>query len=426
MKNNHNFLEVPNINSKDALFKKLIYNVEDILLNNDIKLTKEVEHLCICSGGTTSSCAQNGLITLDLRKNYNKIHLERETNIVTIGGGVIMGDLMNYLEKHNRSFPIGLSKLPGAGYILTGGVSPLSRSYGLAIDNIESIKGFLGNGKFISLKKNQISRDKQLIWEAIKGAAPFFSIITEIGLRTIPSYPIQIIEGFINSNELSEIIKLSEGFPENISLQWIYAKKIYIYIVAEFKDDLEKEGIKENLLTLKKFSTLEQKFYGNLNEINFFAKELELFELNSNNHSEVISLLGEDLKNDVPIFIKYLNEIMDDKPNNSCYVASQQLGFKTKKLNNGSSFFVHRKSTWKPWIYASWKKNDLKEKEVVMDWMYKSWSKLKRFYPNIHLAQLHNHLNSHREELQLAFGNRIEELKTLKNICDPQSILPPL
>ena len=426
MKKNHNFLEVPNINSKDALFKKLIYNVEDFLLNDESKLTKEVEHLCICSGGTTSSCAKNGLITLDLRKNYNKIHLERETNIVTIGGGVIMGDLMNYLEKHNRSFPIGLSKLPGAGYILTGGVSPLSRSYGLAIDNIESIKGFLGNGTFISLKKNHISRDKQLIWEAIKGAAPFFSIITEIGLKTIQSYPIQIIEGFINSDELSEIIKLSEGFPENISLQWIYAKKIYIYIVAEFKDDLEKEVIKENLLTLEKFSTLEQKFYGNLNEINFFAKELELFELNSNNHSEVISLLGEDLKNDVPIFIKYLNEIMDNKPNNSCYVASQQLGFKTKKLNHGSSFFVHRKSTWKPWIYASWKKNDLKEKEVVMDWMYKSWRKLKRFYPNIHLAQLHNHLNSHTEELQLAFGNRIEELKTLKNICDPQSILPPL
>ena len=426
MKKNHNFLEVPNINSKDALFKKLIYKVEDFLLNDDSKLTKEDEHLCICSGGTTSSSAQNGLITLDLRKNYNKIHLDKETNVVTIGGGVIMGDLMNYLEKHNRSFPIGLSKLPGAGYILTGGVSPLSRSYGLAIDNIESIKGFLGNGKFISLKKNQISRDKQLIWEAIKGAAPFFSIITEIGLRTIQSYPIQIIEGFINSNELSEIIKLSEGFPENISLQWIYAKKIYIYIVAEFKDDLEKEGIKENLLTLEKISTLEQKFYGNFNEINFFAKELELFELNSNNHSEVISLLGEDLKNDIPIFIKYLNEIMDNKPNNSCYVASQQLGFKTKKLNHGASFFVHRKSTWKPWIYASWKKNDLQEKEVALEWIYKSWSKLKRFYPNIHLAQLHNHLNSHEEEITLAFGNRMNELKTLKNIFDPQGILPPL
>ena len=38
-----------------------------------------------------------------------------------------MKDLMNYLEKHNRTFPTGLSKLPGAGYILTGGISPMSR-----------------------------------------------------------------------------------------------------------------------------------------------------------------------------------------------------------------------------------------------------------------------------------------------------------
>ena len=147
MKNN-SLLEVPNINSKDAKFKKLIYDVDDSLFCED-NYYEEFEHLCVCSGGTTSSCAKNGFTTLDLRKNYSKIHLDRKTNLVTIGGGVIMGDLVNYLQKHNRSFPIGLSKLPGAGYILTGGVSPLSRAYGLAIDNIESIKGFLGNGTFI-------------------------------------------------------------------------------------------------------------------------------------------------------------------------------------------------------------------------------------------------------------------------------------
>ncbi len=426
MKKNNNLLEIPNINSKDAKFKELVYDVKDSLFKEDNYSKKEFEHLCVCSGGTTSSCAKNGFTTLDLRKNYSKIHFYKESNLVTIGGGVIMGDLINHLQKHNRSFPIGLSKLPGAGYILTGGVSPLSRAYGLAIDNIESIKGFLGNGTFISLKKNQISKEKKLIWEAIKGAAPFFSIITEIGLLTIQSNPIKVIEGFVNLNELSEIIKLSEKFPENISLQWIYAKKIYIYIFAELKNSLEDKRTKAYFLLLEKFSGLEKKFYENFNEINFFPKDLELYELNVNNHSEVISLLGEDLKNDIPIFIKCLNEIMDNKPNNSCYVASQQLGGKTKKLNHGSSFFIHRKSTWKPWIYASWKKNDLQEKALVMDWMYKSWIKLKRFYPHIHLAQLHNHLNSHKEELTLAFGNRIDELKTLKNIFDPQSILPPL
>ena len=426
MKDYKNKLEIPNINSKDANFKKLIYNVKDFLLKFDLESINEFEHLCICSGGTTSSCAKNGFITIDLRKNYNKINFDTETNLVTIGGGVIMGNLMNILETHNRCFPIGLSKLPGAGYILTGGVSPLSRRYGLAIDNIESIKGFLGNGRFISLDKNNLQPEQKLIWEAIKGAAPFFSIITEIKLKSIQSHPIQIIEGFIDSNELTEVIKLSEGFPENVSLQWIFTKEIYIYILAEFRDSFDEQKTREMLLPLEKISTLKQKMYSNLNQINFFPRELELFELNSNNHSEVISLLGEDLKNDIQNFVNSLIEIMDSKPNNSCYIASQQLGCQTKNANEGSSFFVHRNSTWKPWIYASWNKNDLQEREQAINWMYKSWRKLKRFYPNIHLAQLHNHLNSHKEELTLAYGNRLDELKTLKNIYDPQCILPPL
>jgi len=426
VKKDNYFLEIPNINSKDAKLKNLIYDLDDSLFNVNNYSKEKFEHLCVCSGGTTSSCAKNGFTTLDLRKNHRKIHLNRENNLVTIGGGVIMGDLLNYLQKNNRSFPIGLSKLPGAGYILTGGVSPLSRAYGLAIDNIESIKGFLGNGKFISLKRNQINSEKQLIWEAIKGAAAFFSIITEIELKTIKSNPIIVFEGFVNLNELSEIIEISEGFPENISLQWIYAQKIYIYVFAELRNNIEDKRADKYLILLEKFPSLEKKLHENFNKINFFPKELDLYELNSNNHSEVISLLGEDLKNDTPIFIKFLKEIMDNRPNNSCYVASQQLGCKTKKSNHGSSFFIHRKSTWKPWIYASWNKNDLQEKKIVIDWMYKSWNKLKRFYPNIHLAQLHNHLNSHREEISLAFGNRLDELNTLKNICDPQGILPPL
>ena len=103
-----------------------------------------------------------------------------------------MKDLMNYLEKHNMTFPTGLSKLPGAGYILTGGISPMSRRYGLAIDNIESIKGYLGNGNFISLEQNSLDSDQKLLWEGLKGAAPFLAIITEIGLKTFQSHPIPV------------------------------------------------------------------------------------------------------------------------------------------------------------------------------------------------------------------------------------------
>ena len=421
----NNLFSVPNINSRDAQIKKIIYKVED-LFNKSNKPLSTINHLCVCSGGTTSSCAKNNLITLDLRKEYNKISFEKDKRIATIGGGVLMKDLLNYLEKYNQIFPTGLSNLPGAGYILTGGISPLSRRYGLAIDNIEFVKGYLGNGDFINLKKSNLKNDEKLIWEAIKGAAPFLSIITEIGLRTYEIHPILIIEGFINEKEFSEIINIAENFPENFSLQWVFTEKIYVYILAELKDNLDKEKASKYLSIFKKFKSLKNKIYKNYNQINFFPSELNLYELNQNNYSEVISLLGKDLKNDIHTLIKYLKEINRDRPNRSCYVASQQLGCKTTTNLNGSSFFIHRECTWKPWIYASWNKKNLYEREIVMEWMNESWKKLKRFFPYIHLAQLHNHLYSHDEELILSFGERLDELKTLKNFCDPESILPPL
>ena len=71
MKKINNLLEVPNINSSDAQVKKLIYKIEDDLFNSKFKSSSKPNYLCICSGGTTSSCARNGLITLDLRKEYN-------------------------------------------------------------------------------------------------------------------------------------------------------------------------------------------------------------------------------------------------------------------------------------------------------------------------------------------------------------------
>ena len=139
MLENTNSFNVPNINSNNAITKEIIYEIDSETFENLKQDLKNESFLCVCSGGTTSNCARDNFITLDLRKNYGNIFLNKSTGIVSIGGGVVMGDLLNYLKKENLFFPSGLSKLPGVGFILTGGVSPLSRKYGLAIDNLEYI-----------------------------------------------------------------------------------------------------------------------------------------------------------------------------------------------------------------------------------------------------------------------------------------------
>ena len=424
---NTNSFQVPNSNSSTAKVKDILYSLDKNLFDQLNNKFSEESYLCICGGGTTSSCAKDNHITIDLRKNYNQITFDNNEDYIKIGGGVLMGDLINKLDKYNKTFPFGLSKLPGIGYVLTGGISPLSRRYGLAIDNIISAKGFLGNGEYFSLNLESINSEKEInIWEGIKGAAPFFSVITEIGLKTYNSYPVKVFEGFVENNELVELINISESFPENMSLQWIFSDKIYIYIVIEIKTKKDKEVFEKYIVNFKEYKSLKIKNFKSFNHIKFFPKELNLFELKGGYHSEVISLLGKELKNNSHDFIKELIEINSTRPNRSCYVASQQLGGKAKYENKFSSFFIHRDCIWKPWIYASWEKDNSKERQLALNWMNKSWYKLKRFYPYIHLAQLHNHLKTHEEELVLAFGNKLSNLKLLKKFYDPSSILPPL
>tara|TARA_Y100001968_G_scaffold333950_1_gene401719 strand:- start:12444 stop:13721 length:1278 start_codon:yes stop_codon:yes gene_type:complete len=421
-----NSIEVINTNARDSKIKDTFFDVKkDIFKKGRLNL-KSDEYICICSGGTTSGCAKNDFITLDLRRNYNQISHNKHKEIAVVGGGVLMKDLSNKLEADEYIFPMGLSNLPGMGYVLTGGVSPLSRRYGLAIDNIEFIKGYLGDSSYFSLYKNELNTKNEIyLWEALRGAAPFLSIITEIGLKTIKSYPIQLFEGFINQIELKEIIEMAESFPQNMSLQWIFTEKIYIYIVAEIKNEEDKINNENYLKIFHKYS-LANKFYKSFNHIKFFPAELGIFELNLNYHSEVISLLGDDLNNNVGEFIRIISEINNNKPNKSCYIACQQLGENTKTDNNSPSLFVHRNSSWKPWIFTSWERNNLEQQEISIRWMIDSWCKLKLLFPNIHLAQLHNHLDSHQEELSRAFDNKLNKLKILKNFCDPSGILPPL
>ena len=46
--------------------------------------------------------------------------------------------------------------------------------------------------------------------------------------------------------------------------------------------------------------------------------------------------------------------------------------------------------------------------------------------PGVHLAQLHDHLPGHRQELEDAFGDWLPALRQLKAELDPEGRFPPL
>lgn len=424
MKNKKKLLDVPNnlanTSQVAGIFENLDKHLKYLLKNDQL----DQKPLLVCSGGTSSRCAANKHWSLDLRKNFDFINLNLNTLEADIGGGISMGRLVNELSLNNRSFPIGLSGKTGIGYILTGGISPLSRSEGLAIDQVVEIEGVWGNGSdFLFTKPNKLSsKEDELIWKGLCGAAPFLGIISKLKIQTKPIEPLIIWQSELTIEELSKIVISSEKWSNFSSLQWTWADKIKAYGV--FK--INKERSLNDLTDLKEI--LPYNFEKNIIKVNGI-KDLPLFNASyknktkSNYNSEVIGLLSKNWASLTPKILSIIDDLIQNKPHSRCCIAAQQLGGETK-ANPYKTSFIHRKAIWKPWITATWPQDDLNCREESLYWLKGAWDKLEPYCIGIHLAQMHQHLNWNSRACSSAFGEWMPGLKKLKKNFDPNVLLP--
>ena len=360
---------------------------------------------------------------MDLRQKYQKISFDLEKKDVEIEAGVTMGELSSYLKNHKRSFPIGLSGKTGMGYILTGGISPLSRSKGLAIDQIKEIHGFWGDGKEFHLLKPNTKKESIFEWKALCGAAIFLGIITKVKLKTQPLRPLLSWTANLSLSQLSECINQAEGWPNSLSLQWIYGENIFAHAIGEVRNT-DDESVLINLLESLPFS--RNRIINKFNDMNSLLNfSLGNNKNNHSNHSEVLGLLGPAWQESNPKVLKILKDLIDKRPNKSCYVASQQLGGLTH-FNDLDTSFIHRDAIWKPWINGGWEANDLSKRKRTLEWMKECWNNLEFICPGVHLAQIHPHLEWHEKELSSAFKEWLPKLQEIKAIHDPRNLMPPL
>ena len=418
-----NLLSIQNQNAKDSDILGVLEVINSEFLQSLSSLQKTSIPFLVSSGGTTSRAAADNHWILDLRKNYQNISFDLKKKHVEIEAGVMMGDLSEFLEKHKRSFPIGLSGKTGMGYILTGGISPLSRSRGLAIDQILEIQGFWGNGKKFHLFRPNTQEKSSNEWKAICGAAIFLGIITKVKLKTQPLRQVLSWTANLTYSELSECINQAESWPNSLSLQWIWGENIFALAIGEVIDN-DHEALLINLLERLPFrSNRIIKKVNNMNSLPNLSHGNN--KSNNTTHSEVLGLLGPAWQENNLKVLKIIKELVDKRPNKSCYIASQQLGGLTH-LKNIETSFLHRDAIWKPWINGAWEANNQLKRKKTLKWMEECWTNLEFICPGVHLAQIHPHLPWHQKELSSAFKDWLPKLQELKAINDPRNLMPPL
>ena len=306
---------------------------------------------------------------------------------------------------------------------MTGGISPLSRSRGLAIDQILEIKGFWGNGKEFHLFRPNTKEETTFEWKALCGAAIFLGIITNVKLKTQPLRPLLSWTANLSFSQLSECINQAENWPNSLSFQWIYGEDIFAHAIGVVKNN-DDESIIINLLERLPFS--RNRIINKFNDMNSLPNlKLENNKNNNSNHSEVLGLLGPAWQENNPQVLKILKDLINKRPNKSCYIASQQLGGLTH-FNDLDTSFIHRDAIWKPWINGAWEACDLSKRKRTLEWMKECWNNLEFICPGVHLAQIHPHLDWHEKELSSAFKDWLPKLQEIKAIHDPRNVMPPL
>ena len=423
----NDLLDFPNAIANKAISKGYFEKVDDNLKNLLKKDSISPKPLLVCSGGTTTRCAADGHWTIDLRKNYNHLKFDRTDSTIEIGAGLTMGRLAAELAKEKRSFPIGLSGITGLGYILTGGISPLSRSQELAIDNVLGFKGIWGNGNYFEIKKPAkfATKKEKIEWKSLCGASPFLAIITSIKAKTFDLEKLIVWQGSVSPIQLSKAINHAEKWVTSASLQWIWDEEIKLYVVIKADDMEASRDLSYLIKSLSLDSNQEIINISGIHQLPEFSSSKKN-PLQKQYYYETISLLspvwGESTNNIIDK-IKYL---MKEKPSPGCCIAAQQLGGKTSLIDSNETSFIYRESIWKPWITATWDFNNESSKKASLNWLNQSWSALQPSCQGVHLAQMHPHLPWHKKEIEYAYGNWLAGLKRVKSYCDPNGILPSL
>ncbi|KAJ4268890.1 hypothetical protein NW762_002961 [Fusarium torreyae] len=125
----------------------------------------------------------DGAVSIDL-VNLKDFKMDNKTWYASVGAGTNLGELDNHLHTNGRrAIAHGTCPSVGTGGHLTvGGLGPISRMWGSALDHIVEVDVVTADG---TIRKASQSKNSDLFW-ALRGAGASFGIVTNFLIRTHP------------------------------------------------------------------------------------------------------------------------------------------------------------------------------------------------------------------------------------------------
>lgn len=173
--------------SKNSFPKVIVYcqNTQDV--QNAIKWARcQNIPVRVRSGGHNHEGFSTGsdALVVDVSE-MKKLHIDKSKNIVTTQAGVTGGELYRKLFKEGLTQVGGTCQDVGiSGLILTGGMGPLMRIYGMSCDSLVALEMVDANGEILQV--TPYNEYKDLFWASCGGGGNM-GVVTSLTLKVYPA-----------------------------------------------------------------------------------------------------------------------------------------------------------------------------------------------------------------------------------------------
>ena len=147
-------------------------------------------------------------IVLDLG-GMDSVSVDPSARTATVGGGATLAQLDAATGEHGLATPSGIISTTGVGGItLGGGLGHMTRTFGLAIDNLLEAEVVLADGEVV---RANASQNEDLFW-ALRGGGGNFGIVTEFTFRVHPVGTVIAGPTFWDVSQAEDVLRAYRDF----------------------------------------------------------------------------------------------------------------------------------------------------------------------------------------------------------------------
>ncbi len=384
------------------------------------------------AGGHSAAgyCLNSGGIVIDFSL-MKAIRLEGDTLRVQAGTRWI--DIYDYLSANGDGLiPVGGGCAPVgvSGFVLGGGYSFASRSYGLSIDNLITLTIVDADGNIRKLSADSTNpEDIALFWACRGGGGGNFGIVTALHLQLRkPHTPTMLVAQLRYRAEQAQDVlgfynEWVETLPNELACYGIwgpYADPGSGKTISAFGFTCVYNGDAAGGIDLLSPLFKRDPFFSQINNMT-----LPQFETMVGRSTLVDGRRAYIRSGEVPPkgltsgFVTTLDKFMTSAPSQDTFMVWTHAGGVISDVAMDATAFAHRGARFMPEIKAVWPRDDIAATRTNVEWAYNFFEELRPHFSGAYV----NYIDPLQTDWKrMYYGDNFERLLSIKHQADPDGV----